>query len=171
LILEDTVLKIGVLSDTHLTGEDLEQQTPMFKRLESICNSSFKNVEHLIHAGDTVEVTLLQFLTQYAPTTIVKGNCDIGPGIDKWPEITQIELGGVQIAVAHERSSLYKLINKPIQIFIFGHSHIPYLDEFEPGRFWLNPGSVKRPSGPNARPSVALIEINHGNIKIEHLYF
>ncbi|RPH84391.1 MAG: metallophosphoesterase, partial [Desulfobacteraceae bacterium] len=60
-------MKIGVLSDTHLT-----RVTPA---LEKIVEDHFRDIDLLIHAGDMVGLSVYRFLTAL-PLEAVQGNMD-----------------------------------------------------------------------------------------------
>ena len=60
-------MKIGVLSDTHLT-----EVTPA---LERIIGEYFQEVDLLIHAGDMVGLAVYRFLSAF-PLEAVQGNMD-----------------------------------------------------------------------------------------------
>lgn len=60
-------MKIGVLSDTHLT-----RVTPAFKQL---VKTYFNDVDLILHAGDMVGLPLYEFLQSLA-VEAVQGNMD-----------------------------------------------------------------------------------------------
>ena len=69
-------MKIGVLSDTHLT-----RVTPA---LEKIVGEYFQDVDLLIHAGDMVGLSVYRFLTAL-PLEAVQGNMDEFPLREELP--------------------------------------------------------------------------------------
>ena len=62
-------MKIGILSDTHLT-----RVTPEFKQL---VKTHFKDVDLILHAGDMVGLPIYEFL-QSLTVEAVQGNMDEG---------------------------------------------------------------------------------------------
>ena len=68
--------KIGVISDTHLSDNDMSEKTGMFKRLETMTNRYFKNIDVIIHCGDITSPRVIEYLENFAPTHAVMGNCD-----------------------------------------------------------------------------------------------
>ena len=73
---------IGVLSDTH--GLLRPEVLP-----------ALAGVEHILHAGDVGDPTILERLGEIAPVTAIRGNVDVGGGVFLLPETEAVELGGV----------------------------------------------------------------------------
>ena len=121
-------MRIGLLSDTHGL---LRPQATAFLR----------GCDHLIHAGDIVEPSILDRLRELAPLTVVRGNNDVGPWAELLPETDWVELGGVAIYVIHD---LHQLPIDPaaagVRVVVSGHSHRPLLEE-RGGVLYANPGS------------------------------
>jgi len=123
------ILIIGVISDTHglLRPEAIE---------------ALRGADHIIHAGDVGDPSILDHLRMLAPVTAVRGNIDKGQWARKLPETQVVELGGVSIYVLHD---LGKLDLKPeaaaFRAVIYGHSHVPK-QETKNGVLYFNPGSA-----------------------------
>ncbi len=107
----------------------------------------------VVHAGDWVDVTLLDQLAARARRLVaVHGNNDGTALRARLPEVARVELGGVRVAVVHETGSAAGRERRCAQLFpdtdvlVFGHSHIPW-DTTAPasgrslGLRLLNPGS------------------------------
>jgi putative phosphoesterase len=98
----------------------------------------------ILHAGDLTDPTLLEGLATYAPTTVVRGNLD--PPEAGLPETVEFEFGGARVAMIHDsgtkrgRRSRMRRRFPGARVVIFGHSHIPWLED-EDGLLLLNPGS------------------------------
>ena len=98
----------------------------------------------LLHAGDLMDPALLDELAAYAPVRAVRGNLD-PPDLDH-PESLEFELGGVRVAMIHDsgrkqgRRTRLRRRFPDARIVVFGHSHIPFLED-EDGCMLLNPGS------------------------------
>ena len=146
---------IGIISDTH------GQFDPRIPNL-------FKNVSHILHAGDIGRLQVLQQLERIAPVTAVSGNIDEGivpPGL----QIEQtLELGGLQIFMIHilgnprhlSRARQQRIDAVKPDVVVFGHSHKPLIEKH--GRvLYFNPGSAgpKRFSLPR---SLGLLRIQNG---------
>lgn len=103
----------------------------------------------LIHAGDWVDVALLEELETRRGGELVgvHGNNDTGPLRDRLPEVATTTIGGVSFAVVHEtgpasgRERRMDAAFPGVDVLVFGHSHIPW-DTVTPGGLrLLNPGS------------------------------
>ena len=102
----------------------------------------------VVHAGDWVDIDLLDRLEQRARRLVaVWGNND-GPALRaRLPEVATVELAGVRLAVVHEtgpaagREARCAERFPDCDVLVFGHSHIPW-DTMAPGGLrLLNPGS------------------------------
>lgn len=128
-------IRIGVIADTHGLFD------PAIRRY-------FQGVDHIFHAGDIGDLSVIEQLEQIAPVTAVSGNVD---GYEKsgFPPEIIVDLGGRRIAILH---ILYKggklteegrafLEREEPDIGIFGHTHQPKVEWF--GKTLLfNPGSA-----------------------------
>jgi uncharacterized protein len=102
----------------------------------------------VIHAGDWVDIALLDALEDLAPRVIgVYGNND-GPALRaRLPEIARADLDGVRLAVIHEtgpatgRAARCAQRFPDVDVLVFGHSHIPWDTTTATGLRLLNPGS------------------------------
>lgn len=124
---------IGVISDTHglLRPEAIE---------------ALRGSEHIIHAGDVGDPSILEKLREIAPVTAVRGNVDGGIWGRTLPLTTVLQVSGVSIYVLH---ILDDLDLKPeaaglaagFAAVIYGHSHKPHT-ETKNGVLYFNPGSA-----------------------------
>ena len=150
-------MKIGVLSDTHLT-----QVTPELKHLLEVC---FKDVDLILHAGDMVSLPVYEFLQEKA-VEAVQGN------MDEWnlkavlPAKKTLSLGGYQIGLIHGWGSAGGLEDRirpgflQIDCLIYGHSHQP-ANYWSEGVLFFNPGSASG-KGFFRKPTVGIIHIDSG---------
>jgi len=158
-------MKILVISDTHIpvAADALPAEVEKEARNADVC----------LHAGDLINYEVFERLTQLTETYAVCGNMDDETAAKKLPQKQIIKLGGFTIALTHGRGAPATVINHvkkvfaaqaaEIDIFIFGHSHVP-CDIEEDGKIYFNPGSptdkifaLKRTYG--------LLEINGKKIK------
>ena len=117
--------RIGVLSDTHIT-EGSGQKLPE-KMLRD-----FRSVDLIIHAGDWVDLCVMDQLSPLAEVRGVFGNMD-GPAVRyHWPEIDCFSLDGFNIGIIHgwgpKEGLEYRILKKfpdPPDLIIFGHTHVP----------------------------------------------
>ena len=102
----------------------------------------------VVHAGDWVSVPLLDALEARARRLVgVVGNNDGPPLRARLPEVAQVELAGVRLAVVHEtgaatgRERRCDAAYPDLDVLVFGHSHIPWDTTTARGLRLLNPGS------------------------------
>jgi putative phosphoesterase len=139
---------IGVLSDTH--GLLRPEVLP-----------ALAGVEHILHAGDVGDPTILDRLGEIAPVTAIRGNVDVGGECSLLPATEAVELGGVLVYMLHSLADL-DLNPKAAEmgVVVFGHSHQPSV-EWRDGVLYLNPGSAG-PRRFKLPVTVALLRIEDG---------
>ena len=131
-----------------------------------------ESADHILHAGDVVDPSLLAELKAFAPVTVVLGNCD-AMDIKEWgaTETAEVELGGIRIAMVHDsglskgrRERMRKLFPEA-RVVVFGHSHEP-VNEDSDGLLLFNPGS---PTWKRKAPftSMGLLWIEDGTVEGE----
>jgi putative phosphoesterase len=128
-------IRIGVIADTHGLFD------PAVRR-------HFKGVDHILHAGDIGDRSVIEQLEQIAPVTAVSGNVD-GYEQSGFPSEVVIELAGRRIAIRHilfEGGKMTKegrafLKREHPDICIFGHTHQPRAEWFRK-TLLFNPGSA-----------------------------
>ncbi|MCW2623086.1 MAG: putative calcineurin-like phosphoesterase [Frankiales bacterium] len=127
-----------LLADTHvpLRARDLPAQVW----------AEVDRVDLVVHAGDWVDVDLLDRLQARAAVLGCWGNND-GPALRaRLPETARAELEGVRLAVTHEtgaaagRETRMRRAYADVDVLVFGHSHLPW-DTTSGGLRLLNPGS------------------------------
>jgi putative phosphoesterase len=131
---------ILLLADTHLP-----------KRARALSEDVWRAVDEadlVIHAGDWVDVTLLDALEARATRLVgVYGNNDGAELRQRLPEIARVTIDGLRFAVIHETGSVAGRDRRADEKFpesdvlVFGHSHIPWDTTTPAGLRLLNPGS------------------------------
>ncbi len=132
------MIKIAVLSDTHIpvTANDLPKEV----------YDGISGVDMILHAGDLVELEVLDRLNKIAPVRAVCGNMDSERVRSKLPKKEIIKINSVSLGLIHgwgPPSSLPELVSKEFKgmdAIIFGHSHNP-LSQIKDGILFFNPGS------------------------------
>lgn len=125
-----------VLADTHIPRRAKGLPEELMPHLE--------RADLVLHAGDLLEATVLDEISGYASVRAVKGNVD-GQDMDL-PQTLELELGGVPVAMIHDsgpkkgRPARMRRRFPGARVVIFGHSHIPLLEE-NADSLLLNPGS------------------------------
>ncbi len=150
-------MKIGVISDTHLTRCD--------SALASILNTCFSDVEMILHAGDVVEMGVLDMF-RGREVKAVSGNMD-SPGVrEQLPPKLELTLEGIRIGLIHGWGNPFGIRSRLRQAFgnidclVYGHTHQAF-NETRDGVLFFNPGS---PSGSffSSKKTVGILEINNG---------
>jgi putative phosphoesterase len=133
-------VEILLLADTHVPQRARDLPAALWAAVDA--------ADVVIHAGDWVDVSLLDALEARAARLIgVYGNND-GPALRaRLPEVADAELAGVRVAVVHETGPATGRERRCAErypgrdLLVFGHSHIPW-DTVAPGGLrLLNPGS------------------------------
>ena len=160
---------IGILSDSHITATQLKSigYPNLLKTLKTI----FKDVDSIIHAGD---ISVDQFIDDLAaetgkPVNTVSGNVDYD---SKWPKKLTLEFEGIKMGVTHDLNDFASFPEKSIRVFIYGHTHLPLIEDSPQGVLMINPGSLLKPrmkkkfkgfsEESEARPSVAFLNLENG---------
>jgi putative phosphoesterase len=131
------LVRIGVLSDTHLTLGDARLPVLLAR-----CQQYFAGTELILHAGDVVEPQLLHLLPQ--PVLAVRGNLD-PPELPPW---RIVPVAGKRIGLIHGWGAKYDLEARILRVFsgeqvdciVYGHSHQPACHHVN-GILLFNPGS------------------------------
>jgi hypothetical protein len=133
-------MRLLLLADTHVPRRARDLPAQVWAEVEKS--------DVVIHAGDWVDVTLLDALEQRARRLIaVYGNNDGAQLRARLPEIADVDLDGVRLAVVHETGGREGRERRCAQRFpdtdvlVFGHSHIPWDTTADTGLRLLNPGS------------------------------
>ena len=134
---------IGILSDTH-----------GLLRQEVV--DAFKGVDHIIHAGDIDNKTVIDRLEEIAPVTVVRGNAD-KDWAEYLPDTAVLELLGNKIYIIHNKGKIHDNL-EGVSIIIYGHSH-KYSQVEKDGQVWFNPGCCGKRK-PEQEVSFALLEIS-----------
>lgn len=128
-------VRIGIISDTH----------GLFDRA---ILRHFQGVDHILHAGDIGDRSVLRELEKIAPVTAVSGNVD-GYEASGLPKQAVIELAGKRIGLRHivyeggrltEEGQMFLDEQRP-DICVFGHTHQPRT-EWHGAALLFNPGSA-----------------------------
>ena len=155
--------RIGVISDTHVP-----QHAP---RVPDTALRHFEDVELIVHAGDLSSLAVIGQLSAYAPVEAVQGNVELPDVVTALPVKRHVVVGGCLIGIVHilgERAHYARNARREFadaRVVIFGHSHIPYLEDHD-GLLLLNPGSATdRRREPHC--SIALLTITDGQPSAE----
>ncbi|MCS7115092.1 MAG: metallophosphoesterase family protein [Nitrososphaerota archaeon] len=157
------VKNIGLISDTHIPVRARE----LPKRVLEI----FEKVDFIVHAGDLVDLSVIDNLEQIAPVLAVYGNMD-GPEVrGKLPKMTSVKALEWKIGVTHDPGTLFGMgkmreivKQNGFNVLVYGHTHHPNI-KWEGDILFINPGSPTNPLPPFvAKPTVALLKVTREKI-------
>jgi len=148
-------MRVGVISDTHVPTAA--------RSLPPVVFEIFKHVDLILHAGDILDLSVLDELRTIAPVEAVAGNMDDSEVHLKLPYKKILPLGVFQIGLIHGKYKIdiqREMIRREfdeIDLIVYGHSHTPFWGKVH-GVHYLNPGS---PTDKRHAPynSVALLEV------------
>lgn len=150
-----TIMKIGVLSDTH-------------GHLDNHITDALIDTDLILHAGDIDGPEVLQTLGKIATVVPVRGNMDYGAWAHDMPREEFVDLGSVLIYIIHDLNHIsLDPAAADIRIVISGHTHRPEIMKNN-GVLYLNPGSASFPRG-GFNASIALIEIKGAHVACRHV--
>ncbi len=154
---------VGLISDTHVPVRARCVPKAVFK--------IFENVDFIVHAGDLVELAVIDELEELAPVLAVHGNMD-GPEVrGALPKINSLKLLDWKIGVIHDPGAFYGLsrireIAKQnfFNVLVYGHTHTSNV-KWEGKTLYINPGSPSNPEPPFlSKPTVAILKITKQSI-------
>jgi putative phosphoesterase len=134
-------MKIGVLSDTHLSE-------PHSKFKEAI-ETYFRDVEKILHAGDFVDMSVVEYLSGLKELIAVCGNMDPPEIREAFPRKRIIELTRFKIGLIHGGGPPIGMESRvrdefdEVDAIVYGHTHIPAHHRAK-DVYFFNPGSPTR---------------------------
>jgi len=135
-------IKIGVISDTHISDRG--------EHLPRIIMDAFKQVDLIIHAGDIVNLGVIDELKSVcSKVVVVAGNMDQEAVKNKYPIKQVLDILGYRVGLMHGAGPALNLVEllkssfkeDDCDLIIFGHSHKP-MNEWIDEVLFFNPGSV-----------------------------
>lgn len=159
---------IGLIADTHIPSRASRIPQEVFK--------VFEKADFIIHAGDLVELKVIDELEQIAPVLAVQGNMDSPEVSGALPKLDSLKIYDWKIGVVHDPNTLLgtnkmKEIAKQnsFNVFVYGHTHNSNI-KWEENVLYINPGSPTNPSSIVSKSSVALLKITKSEIKPEIIH-
>lgn len=153
--MEEAKIKIGVISDTHLTGYD--------DKLKKIVDEHFNDADFVVHAGDLVDLRVLEIFTD-KEVKAVCGNMDNFSVQEKLPAQLVFEVNGFKLGVIHGWGAPESVEDKiasrleKVDCIIYGHTHKP-ANHFKDEILFFNPGSPTDKRFSSYR-SIGILEID-----------
>ncbi|MBL4935189.1 metallophosphoesterase [Clostridium sp. YIM B02515] len=140
LNLEVAKIKVGILSDTHISKDNY--------KIDELLKKYFNEVDIIIHAGDYKSSKVIETIKKYKPFIGVFGNNDGNAVKELVREKEIIKLNGYKIGIYHGHGEGKSTIDKAYEVFkedkvdiiVFGHSHLPIIKTMNK-TLMLNPGS------------------------------
>ncbi|MDY6794863.1 MAG: metallophosphoesterase family protein [Actinomycetota bacterium] len=157
------MIRIGLVADTHIPK--------VAPNLPAYLLDVLSGVDLILHAGDLVEVSVLERLRELAPTRAVAGNMDRPEVRAVLPEREVMDLEGARVGLIHGWGSPFGIERRVLSRFqgmdvvVFGHTHKPLVEKRK-GTLLVNPGT------PNDRRfskrlSCARLTIKDGEVEPE----
>lgn len=123
------MLRVGLIADTH-------------GLLRPEATAFLAGSDHIVHAGDVGDPSILDALAAIAPLTAIRGNVDMDVWASQLPDTTRSVIGGVTLYVLHDLAALdIKPRAQGIRVVVYGHSHQASVSERD-GVVYVNPGSA-----------------------------
>ena len=150
--------RILIMSDSHGRNENVELAIAQVRE-------EIGEFQMLIHLGDVGDARELESLAG-VPCYIVRGNTDYDA---KLLNANVIEASGHRIFATH--GHLYQVdmrldllrfaaLENDCDIAMYGHTHVPYLEEDPDDVTILNPGSISKPRQADHRYTYMVMEID-----------
>jgi putative phosphoesterase len=153
--MDEKKIKIGVISDTHLTGYD--------DKLKRVLADHFRDVALILHAGDLVDLRVLEMFGT-KDVKAVCGNMDNQAAKEKLPEQLIFEVKGFKFGVMHGWGSPSNIEEKilaklgDVDCVVYGHTHKP-ANHKKGKALFFNPGSAVDRRFASSR-TVGILEID-----------
>ena len=160
---------VGLISDTHIPSRA--------RRIPKMVFKTFEKADYIIHAGDIVELSVIDELEELAPVLAVHGNMDRQKVSGALPKINSLKVFNWKIGVMHDpnppfgKQRIREIASQNgFNVFVYGHTHSSRI-KWEGKRLYINPGSPTDPDRPYInKPSVGLLTITKKVIKPEIIF-
>jgi len=159
---------IGLISDTHIPKRATRIPQKVFE--------VFNKVDFIIHAGDLVDLSVIDELEEAAPVLAVHGNMDGLEVSNALPLLNSLKIFDWKIGVMHDPNVLYGsdkmgeiAKENGFNVFVSGHTHASRV-KWEGKTLYINPGSPTDPSSFLNKPTVGLLKITKQTITPEIIY-
>jgi len=158
-------VRLAIVSDTHLPRGA--------RTIPDDCLRRCTNADVILHAGDFTSLQVLHLLRSLGPPVhAVHGNVDSPEVRAALPAARVDTYAGFRIAITHDpgprdgRLARLRRRFPDAQAVVYGHTHIPQLEEHD-GFTILNPGSpTERRRAPRHTMGEALIEPGRARFRL-----
>lgn len=169
-------MRIGLLSDTHIPEAchlDSEFATDvLWPKLAQV----FRGVDLIFHAGDIIELGVLDWLGKIAPVLAARGNHDTYLPKDlRLKETHVLNCVGFRVGLIHafypDRDPIQRHIDycfkRPLDVVVFGDTHFDVVQNRD-GVLMVNPGSPTYPRNMSTRlGTVGILELAPGSAQAQ----
>jgi putative phosphoesterase len=157
---------VGLVSDTHVPVRAKKIPHKVFE--------VFQKVDFIVHAGDLVQMSVIDELERAAPVLAVYGNMDGAEIRGRLPKTNSLKVFNWKIGVTHNPGVLFGIRKmreiagkNEFDVLVYGHTHNPKV-KWEGNTLFINPGSPTNPLPPFiTKPTVALLRITEEKIMPE----
>ena len=144
-------MRIGLIADTHLPSTIREPWPEVA--------TAFRDVDLILHAGDIVTSSVLNWLERIAPVLAALGNNDFDMDDPRVKPTQTIDAEGWRIGMLHDVTSGVQF-DAPVDVVISGHTHYERLELID-GVVHVNSGSPTLPHHQSTRlGTVGLIDVD-----------
>lgn len=162
-------MRIAIVSDTHLPA--------LFPQLDGLgpeAAAFLSDVELILHAGDVTSPSVLDWLEQFAPVVVARGNND-GFHDPRMQPRQILDLEGWRIGMAHDLTPESRPLttirdrhfDATIDVMIAGHTHLERIEQRD-GLLLINAGSPILPHHKETRLGCAVrLELAPGFLRAD----
>jgi len=163
-------MRIGLISDTHLPSlmRSLDELGPQLAEF-------LRSVDLILHSGDVVTPSILDWCEQFAPLLAARGNHDAFDD-RRLEKVQVVDVEGLRIATTHdlrpEDRPMELILERDFKglnpdIIVSGDTHVDRL-EYRDGILLINSCSPNLPHHKETRlGTVGLLEVSPGRIHAE----
>ena len=156
---------VGLISDTHVPKQAHCLPPKIFE--------VFEKVDYIIHAGDLVELAVVDDLERLAPVLAVHGNMDGLDVANSLPSLNSLKVFDWKIGVMHNPdiafgfSRMRQLVGEHgFDVFVYGHTHTAEV-RWEGKTLYINPGSATITRSVMGKTSLGMLKITRDAIEPE----
>ena len=150
-------MRLAIISDTHMPRRA--------RALPEECVRRLREADAILHAGDLMELSVLAELEALGPPVhAVRGNVDSAELQARLPLTRVVKAGGARVAMVHDAGPADGRLSRMRRRFpdahavVFGHSHLPLLEQRD-AFVIFNPGSpTERRRAPRHTMGIATAE-------------
>jgi len=161
------MVQVGILSDTHLSAIN--------DRFQKQCSTAFSGCDIIIHAGDLVDISILQAFRGKTVHAVHGNTCNRSTRLSL-PQEKIVYIQGYQIAITHGTGPRYNIEDRVYAMYpeadciVFGHSHIPVCHECG-GTLMVNPGTFASTGRHGSPGSYGLLQVGKNGLQAAiHLF-